>query len=115
MDSSTSTARSNEVKVQEDKSLELSDGDCDTSIAELRSVLQLCVDKLKVNFIFKWVFLSLFYFKKIGLAVVNCLPTERTYDGKNANNSLWPDVSTLAESFSLAKSQHNKHEQVTKC
>ncbi|XP_033631443.1 steroid receptor RNA activator 1-like [Asterias rubens] len=49
VDSSTSTARSNEVKVQEDKSLELSDGDCDTSIAELRSVLQLCVDKLKAR------------------------------------------------------------------
>ncbi|XP_071787533.1 uncharacterized protein [Asterias amurensis] len=51
--SSTSAIRSNEgqneVKVQEDKPLELSDGDCDTSVAKLRSVLQLCSEKLKAR------------------------------------------------------------------
>ena len=40
------------------------------------------------------------------LAVTNYLPTKRTY-GINAKNKNWPEVSTLAEFFSMAKWQHN--------
>ena len=43
-----------------------------------------------------------------------CKPT-KWIDGINAQNSYWLDVSTLAESFTKAKWQHNQHDQVTEC
>ena len=42
--------------------------------------------------------------EKIELAVANNLPTKWT-ESINAKNSSWPDVSTLAESFSKAHLQ----------